>query len=115
MRWLGTLSRGDYLRQRHFFSGKGSLMTTAETYCPLPFSSADFRRLKKSFRVHAPHLELDLGDTETGEPFISVTIPGAGFDDAPPCQEVAEFFGSGMSAYGVASSSNPACRALLIR
>jgi hypothetical protein len=30
-------------------------------------------------------------------------------------REVAKFFWSGMSAYGVASSSSLACRALLIR
>ena len=30
-------------------------------------------------------------------------------------REVAEFFGSGMSAYCDALPSNPACRALLIR
>jgi len=31
-----------------------------------------------------PHLALDLGYTDTGLPFVSVTVPGAGFDDAPP-------------------------------
>ena len=57
---------------------------TAETYCPLPFSTADLQHLKNAFRVHAPHLGLELGDTETGVPFVSVTDPRAGFDDAPP-------------------------------
>jgi hypothetical protein len=68
---------------------------TADTYNPLPFSTADlqhlgkaddgFAILKNAFRDHAPHLELESGDTETGEPFVVVTDPGAGFDDAPPC------------------------------
>jgi hypothetical protein len=40
---------------------------TADTYCPLPFSNADYRLLKKDFRVHAPHLTLDLGHTERVE------------------------------------------------
>jgi hypothetical protein len=67
---------------------------TAETYEPIPFSTADlqhlgkaddgFAILKEAFRVHAPHLGLELGDTDTGVPFVSVTDPRAGFDDAPP-------------------------------
>ena len=94
---------------------------TADTYCPLPFSSADYRRLKKDFRAHAPDVELDRGYTDDGKPYVSVTVPGVGFDDAPPCiiiirsergwqmhrggegplyefateREVAEFLGSG--------------------
>jgi hypothetical protein len=92
---------------------------TAETYYPLPWSPADFSRLNEAFRINAPAVELDCGQTETGEPHISVMIPGAGFDDAPPCitrnargwqmvrggdgplydfateREVAEFVGSG--------------------
>jgi hypothetical protein len=91
---------------------------TAETYCPVLFSSADYRRLKKAFRDHATGLELDLAQTDTGAPFLTVTDPAASFDDAPPCitrnergwqmhrggdgplyefattQEVAEFVGS---------------------
>jgi hypothetical protein len=50
-------------------------MTTADTYCPLQFSNADFRHLKKAIRDHAPHLKLDLVHTDTGEPFVSVTTP----------------------------------------
>ena len=50
-------------------------MTTADTYCPLQFSNADFRHLKKAIRDHAPHLKLDLVHTDTGEPFVSVTAP----------------------------------------
>jgi hypothetical protein len=42
-------------------------MTIADTYCPLPFSIAEYRRLKKAFRDHAPHLMLDLGHTERVE------------------------------------------------
>jgi hypothetical protein len=91
---------------------------TAETYEPIPFSTADLRRLKKAFRDHAPHLELESCDTETGEPFVVVTVPGV-TEDAAACitrgergwqmvrgsdgplyefateQEVAEFLGSG--------------------
>jgi hypothetical protein len=92
---------------------------TAETYCPLPFSTADYRRLRKAFRDHASHLELDLGPAETGEPFVVVTVPGITEDayliitrsehgwqmhrggDGPlyefaSTQEVAEFFRSGL-------------------
>jgi hypothetical protein len=92
-------------------------MTTAETYRPVPFSTVDYRGLKKAFLDRAPKLELDLGHTDTGIPFVSVMDPRAGFNDAPPCitrsehgwqmhrggdgplyefataQEVAEFFG----------------------
>jgi hypothetical protein len=66
---------------------------TSETYDPLPFSAAAYRRLgkaddgfailRKAFRDHAPHLELDLGYIDTGAPFLVVTEPGAGLDDAP--------------------------------
>jgi hypothetical protein len=55
----------------------------AHTYRPLPFSSADFRRLKKTVRDRAPHLELDLYHTDTGEPFVSVTDPGITTDADP--------------------------------
>jgi hypothetical protein len=58
---------------------------TAETYDPLPISDADLHRLKTAFRDHAPHLELDLGDTDTaGLSCVSVTVPRADFDEAPP-------------------------------
>jgi hypothetical protein len=91
---------------------------TADTYCPLPITDEAMSGLKEAFRDNAPHLELERGDTETGEPFVVVTDPRAGFDDAPPCitrnergwqmvrgeegplyefaseREVAEFFGS---------------------
>jgi hypothetical protein len=94
-------------------------VSTAETYCPLPFSTADYRRLRKAFRDHAPDVALDRGYTETGEPFLTVGDPCAGFNDAWPiitrnelgwqmhrggngplfefatAQEVAEFLGSG--------------------
>jgi len=33
---------------------------TADTYCPLPFSTAAYCRLKKDFRVHASDVQLDL-------------------------------------------------------
>jgi hypothetical protein len=56
---------------------------TAETYEPIPFSTADLRRLKKDFRFHAPDVELDLGYTDDGKPYVSVTVPGA-FDEAGP-------------------------------
>ena len=56
---------------------------TAETYCPLPITDEAMSGLKEAFRDNAPHLELERGDTETGEPFVVVTVPG-GFDDAPP-------------------------------
>jgi hypothetical protein len=94
---------------------------TAETYCPLPTTDEALSGLKEAFRDHAPHLGLELGYTDTGVPFVSVTGgPGFGFDDAPPCvtrgghgwqmvrgeegplyefataQEAAEFFGSGV-------------------
>ena len=106
-------------------------MTTADTYRPLPWSPADLRRLKKAFRVHAPDVELDRGQTETGEPHISVTDPRAGFDDAPPCitrnergwqmvrggngplyefateREVAEFIGSGGLTVGPLGMMRP--------
>jgi len=42
------------------------------------------RGLKKEFRDHALHLELAIGHTDTGIPFLTVTDPRAGFDDAPP-------------------------------
>jgi hypothetical protein len=58
---------------------------TAETYCPLPWSPADFSRLKEAFRINAPAVELDCGQTETGEPHISVMIPGVDFEDGSPC------------------------------
>jgi hypothetical protein len=45
--------------------GTGSLMTAAHTYRPLPFSSADFRGLKKAIEARAPHLKLDLYHTDT--------------------------------------------------
>ena len=60
-------------------------MTTAESYRPVPFSPADYRGLKKAFLDCVPNLDLDLGYTDTGLPFVSVMVPGAGFDDAPPC------------------------------
>ena len=98
-------------------------MSTADTYCPLPFSSADYRRLRNAFRDHAPAVALDRGYTETGEPFLTVGDPGAGLDDDWPiitrnergwqmhrggngplfefatAQEVAEFLGSGGSGW----------------
>jgi hypothetical protein len=38
--------------------------------------SADLRRLKEAFRgPHASHLDLDLGYTDTGAPFLIVTAP----------------------------------------
>jgi hypothetical protein len=58
---------------------------TADTYVPLPITDEALRRLKKAVQDHAPHLELDLGYTDTGEPFVSATDPRAGADDAPPC------------------------------
>jgi hypothetical protein len=65
---------------------------TAETYCPLLLSTADLQHLKKAFRDHAPdlELELELGHTDTGIPFVTVTDPAAGFDAAPPCVTRAE-------------------------
>jgi hypothetical protein len=48
---------------------------TAETYDPIPFSTGDFRHLKKAFRDHAPDLALDLTHTDTGVPFVCVTEP----------------------------------------
>jgi hypothetical protein len=92
---------------------------TADTYCPRPITDEALCGLKDAFRDHAPHLELDLGDTDDGLPVVTVTVPGAGFDDAPPritrnergwqmhrgadgplyefetAQEVAEFFRAG--------------------
>jgi hypothetical protein len=56
---------------------------TADTYMPLLFTYEALRRLKKAFRDHAPHLELDLGHTDTGMPFLTVAVPGDDFDDAP--------------------------------
>ena len=53
-------------------------------YCPIPWSNADLRGLKKEFREHALHLELAIGHTDTGIPFLTVTDPRAGFDDAAP-------------------------------
>jgi hypothetical protein len=50
---------------------------TAETYCPLPFSTADLRGLENAIEDRVGKLlTLDLGNTETGEPFISVMAPG---------------------------------------
>jgi hypothetical protein len=92
---------------------------TADTYHPLPCTDEVLRGLEWAFRVHAPHLHRDFGSTDTGVPFVSVTVPGAGFDDARPiitrsehgwqmhrggegplyefatAREVAEFFQSG--------------------
>lgn len=49
---------------------------TAETYEPIPFSTAYLRRLKEAFRgPPASHLDLDLGYTDTGAPFLTVTAP----------------------------------------
>jgi hypothetical protein len=66
---------------------------TADTYAPLPITdealsglgTADdgFAILEEAFRDHAPHLELERGDDDTGVPFVVVTVPGAGLDDAP--------------------------------
>jgi hypothetical protein len=94
-------------------------VSTSETYCPLPFSTADYRRLRKAFRDHAPDVALDRGHTDTGAPFLTVGEQGAGLDDDWPiitrnergwqmhrggngplfefatAQEVAEFLGSG--------------------
>jgi hypothetical protein len=59
---------------------------TAETYHPLPFSTADLQHLKKAIKDRVGKLlALDLGHTDTGVPFVSVMVPGDGFDDAPPC------------------------------
>jgi hypothetical protein len=58
---------------------------TADTYAPLPITDEALRRLQEAFRDHAPDVALDLGETDTGVPFVSVIDPGAGFDDAPPC------------------------------
>ena len=58
---------------------------TAETYCPLPITYADYRRLRKAFREDAPDVDLDHGYTETGAPFLVVGEPGAGLDDDWPC------------------------------
>jgi hypothetical protein len=49
---------------------------TAETYCPLPITDEALRRLQEAFRDHAPDVELELGDTDDGLPFVSVTVPG---------------------------------------
>ena len=56
---------------------------TAETYCPLPFSTADLRRLKKEIRVHVPDVALDLSYADDGKPYVSVTVPGAFDEDGP--------------------------------
>jgi hypothetical protein len=58
---------------------------TAETHAPTPITDEALLRLKKAFQDHAPDVELDLGHTDTGLPFVTVTVPGAGFDDATPC------------------------------
>ena len=63
---------------------------TADTYRPLPFPTADLQHLKNAFQDHTPDVELDLGYTDTGLPFISVTVPGAGFNDAAPCITLGE-------------------------
>jgi hypothetical protein len=57
---------------------------TADTYVPLPATDEALSGLRKAFRDHAGHLELERGDADTGVPFVVVTVPGAGFDDAPP-------------------------------
>jgi hypothetical protein len=54
---------------------------TADTYAPLPATDEALSGLKEALRGRAPHLELDLGHTDTGVPFVSVTVPGAGFED----------------------------------
>jgi hypothetical protein len=58
---------------------------TADTYYPLPFTAETLRGLQEAFRDHASHLELERGETDDGVSFVSVTVPGADFDDAPPC------------------------------
>jgi hypothetical protein len=49
--------------------------TTTVVCRPLKFTPADYRHLKKTFRDHAPHPELDRGHTDTGLPYVSVTHP----------------------------------------
>jgi hypothetical protein len=94
---------------------------TADTYCPHPFSTAVYRRLKKDFRVHASDVQLDRGYTDDGKPYVSVTVPGITDEaviitrnerswqmhrggDGPLYEfatkrEVAEFLGSGWSGH----------------
>lgn len=60
---------------------------TAETYCPLPFSGADLRDLERAIKDRVGKLlTLDLGYTDTGAPFLTVTepefAPEGEFDDA---------------------------------
>jgi hypothetical protein len=57
---------------------------TAETYEPIPFSSADLRRIKEAFRDRVPDVVLERCDTD-GIPGIFVTVPGADFEDGSPC------------------------------
>jgi hypothetical protein len=56
---------------------------TADTYDPLPISDEALGCLKKALQAHAPHLELDLGDTDDGLSVVTATVPGDDFDDAP--------------------------------
>ena len=55
---------------------------TAETYCPRQFSNADLRRLKRAFREHAPDVELDRCYSDTGAPYLIVTIPEIAWEDS---------------------------------
>jgi hypothetical protein len=57
---------------------------TAATYDPNPITDEALRCLQEVFREHAGHLGLERGDDDTGVPFVVVTVPGFGFDAAPP-------------------------------
>jgi hypothetical protein len=46
----------------------------AETYEPLPFSPAEYRRLRKAFRDHAPEVALERGPTDTGVSGLRVVV-----------------------------------------
>jgi hypothetical protein len=63
---------------------------TADTYAPLPATDEALSGLQEAFRIYAPHLELERGDTDTGVPFVSVTDPRADFEDGSPCITRAE-------------------------
>jgi len=70
--------RGKRATRRH---GLLDYQQFSQTRCDLRRAN---EKPKKEFRDHALHLELAIGHTDTGIPFLTVTDPRAGFDDAPP-------------------------------